>query len=177
MPHPKRPVRLDKRHRELLKKMPFGELLNLILPVLQQKAIDVVPHNPEIQQLLERLRYCAARYVAGTDSNPGDPMHAMLDELVTSDRVSHVASQISGAASSVSSASGLSLTRSQVSLGGGAKTKPGFVGALQVMSARLLLSLINRMAPAEAVEERGIVEQILALIHENNEAAIDEGGR
>jgi len=38
MPHPKRPVRLDKRHREALRRIPFSELIEMMLPLLKSKA-------------------------------------------------------------------------------------------------------------------------------------------
>lgn len=38
MPHPKRPVRLDKRHRQELQKMPFPQMLEMVWPILADKV-------------------------------------------------------------------------------------------------------------------------------------------
>jgi len=170
MPHPRRPVRLDKRHRQILRRMPFGDLLDMILPMLQQKASDVMPNNPEIHQLLDELTECARNHASGLDSRSHDTSGA-YDEMAYHDGVgSAVGSQLSEAASNASSFDGES--RSQVSVGG-TRGKPGFAGALQVMGARLLLSLISRLAPPEAVEERAIVDKILALLHEGTDPQPD----
>lgn len=158
MPHPKRPLRLDKRHREILKRMPFGESLSLFLPLLRQKVVDSGPGSAEVKQGLDALTECAERYQSGEDRSHS---HQMLHEVVENGRAG---SQVSGPHSDVTSKDGDStISRSQVSANTG-KRKSGFAGALQVMGSRMLLSLLGRMAPPE---EKLIIERILAALHEN----------
>lgn len=69
MPHPKRSVRLNKRHRNNLKDLPLDELLEIMLPILRRKALEI--NNKEIEKLLDRLSACAqtsSRNLAGCAS-------------------------------------------------------------------------------------------------------------
>jgi hypothetical protein len=149
--------------------MPFRDLLDLLLPMLQQKASEAMPNSTEIHQLLDMLVMRAKNYSSGPEARSQD-LRSGSDELVYHDGGSAVGSQLSEAASNASSFDNDS--RSQVSVGG-ARWKPGFAGALQVMGARLLLSLISRLSPPEAHEERAIVDKILALLHEGTDPQPD----
>jgi len=59
LPHPKRPIRLDKRHREALKDMPFCDLVSSLLPALKEKA-SRLPNFEDILLLLDDLASCIA---------------------------------------------------------------------------------------------------------------------
>ncbi|CAK0869755.1 unnamed protein product [Prorocentrum cordatum] len=72
MPHPKRPVRFDKRHREILKKMPFDELLSVMMPVLKVKAAGAGP-TADTDSLLQRLGELAA-YSSGAAASSGSSL-------------------------------------------------------------------------------------------------------
>jgi hypothetical protein len=54
LPHNKRPVRLDKRHRETLKKLSIGSLAACILPILQRKA-ERINLNPDAKSIFNEL--------------------------------------------------------------------------------------------------------------------------
>eukprot|EP00747_Dinoflagellata_sp_TGD_P198841 gnl/TRDRNA2_/TRDRNA2_71957_c0_seq1.p1 gnl/TRDRNA2_/TRDRNA2_71957_c0~~gnl/TRDRNA2_/TRDRNA2_71957_c0_seq1.p1 ORF type:complete len:316 (+),score=46.42 gnl/TRDRNA2_/TRDRNA2_71957_c0_seq1:67-1014(+) len=54
MPHLKRPAHLDKRHREMLKEMPFSECVQILLPIMKQKA-QALSLGPEVVELIDSL--------------------------------------------------------------------------------------------------------------------------
>jgi len=62
LPHPKRPSHLDKRHREMLKRMPFAESVSVAMPVLREKARSLSLRN-DVMELLDRLEEAANRSV------------------------------------------------------------------------------------------------------------------
>jgi len=41
LPHPRRVMHLDKRHREMLKQMPFRECCSIVLPILKEKVANL----------------------------------------------------------------------------------------------------------------------------------------
>jgi len=101
LPHPKRPVRLDKRHREALKRTPFYELVAIMLPVLKEKASELREVDearkklsreaavPSQTQLAADSGIVVASYPAGTSSlielteTTGERMvHASVDGQV-----------------------------------------------------------------------------------------------
>lgn len=167
MPHHKRPLRLDKRHREMMKKMPFADLLQLMVPLLKQKVVDQLPGTmEEMTNGLDALSECAARSQGFSQGSEDlrSPSHELLHEVVERGRAS---SQVNSNSDVGSRDGGDSqLSRSQVSLGG-TRRKSGFTGALQVMGSRMLLSLLARMAPVEAVEEKQIIDRILGTLLES----------
>lgn len=54
LPHAKRPKHLDKRHREMLKLMPFYECSALVVPIMKAKVLEM-NMGPEMLGLLEAL--------------------------------------------------------------------------------------------------------------------------
>jgi len=60
LPHPKRPSHLDKRHREMLKRMPFAESVSVAMPVLREKARSLSLRT-EVMELLNELEEVANR--------------------------------------------------------------------------------------------------------------------
>jgi len=54
LPHPKRPPHLDKRHREMLKRMPFAESVSIAMPVLREKTRSLSLGN-NVMELLDNL--------------------------------------------------------------------------------------------------------------------------
>jgi hypothetical protein len=58
LPHPKRPSHLDKRHREMLKRMPFAESVSVAMPVLREKARSLSLRN-DVMELLDKLEEVA----------------------------------------------------------------------------------------------------------------------
>lgn len=59
LPHPKRPVHLDKRHREVLKRMPFTSCAAVILPILRERCV-ALNLSPEIPHLLDTLEHTSS---------------------------------------------------------------------------------------------------------------------
>merc|ERR1712187_4911 len=54
LPHPKRPVRFDRAHRNLLKSMPFDDFIALLAPILKQKLKGIDLGSP-LTNLLDIL--------------------------------------------------------------------------------------------------------------------------
>jgi len=83
VPHPKRPIRFDKLHREALKRMPFEHLVSIMLPVLREKYDDIKPYlEPDvcyvIGDLWAHLEHfaslaCVADGVAESDAGQRQP--------------------------------------------------------------------------------------------------------
>jgi len=63
--HPKRPAHLDKRHREMLKGIPFEECAAMVLPILKEKA-KALKFGPEVMEMLDNL---AAQSVGAVPSS------------------------------------------------------------------------------------------------------------
>jgi len=51
LPHPKRAAHLDKRHRDLLKSLPYDQRVRIVLPILRQKALQVDSSNETLHLL------------------------------------------------------------------------------------------------------------------------------
>jgi len=172
MPHPKRPVRLDKRHREMLKRMPFEELVKFLLPILKQRCLDM-SIGSDVCELLDELAeeaYSRAGRVlsegsvsigAGAEMSPAAKI--LFDSILREDTGSKFSSAAGSVHSFASSADGES--RSSTS----ARKKSGFFGALQVMGGRSLLTMLNRMAPTEAIRERELIDKILLMLHDRSD--------
>jgi len=54
LPHPKRAAHLDKRHRDLLKSLPYDQRVRIVLPILRQKALQL-DSSPETLRLLDEI--------------------------------------------------------------------------------------------------------------------------
>eukprot|EP00445_Apocalathium_hangoei_P005546 CAMPEP_0203855834 /NCGR_PEP_ID=MMETSP0359-20131031/9847_1 /ASSEMBLY_ACC=CAM_ASM_000338 /TAXON_ID=268821 /ORGANISM="Scrippsiella Hangoei, Strain SHTV-5" /LENGTH=596 /DNA_ID=CAMNT_0050772401 /DNA_START=1 /DNA_END=1791 /DNA_ORIENTATION=- len=54
LPHPKRAAHLDKRHRDLMKAMPYDQRVRIVLPILCQKALQL-DSSPETSRLLDAI--------------------------------------------------------------------------------------------------------------------------
>lgn len=251
MPHPKRPVRLDKRHREALKRMPFSELINMLLPLLKDKARNL-SSEPEAQgALLEATAAGDFLSVRGSAQPPSSfalsvghmgqmppgpsdaanlaaigvqsfplakqaptppgrvlrsavappqsptPRRAweapdqsvqaevmeLLDSLLTTAALREKVSpgpattsrtgmephQLSEGHSSRRSNAGSSAV-STVSDDSKASwwKKDGLFGALEVMSLRSLLTMLRRMSPPGAEEERALMDRVLHKLQEHS---------
>jgi len=68
--HPKRPSHLDKRHREMLKRMPFVESVSVALPVLREKAQSISLGN-NVMEILDELEEVASRILVNGDHGDG----------------------------------------------------------------------------------------------------------
>jgi len=77
LPHPKRPSHLDKRHREMLKRMPLAESVSVAMPVLQEKVRSLSLGN-SVMELLDKLEEVANCSVVngdhGTASSSAPPV-------------------------------------------------------------------------------------------------------
>jgi len=162
MSHPKRPVRLDKRHREALKRLPFEELLLAVLPGLKEKA-GHLDASGEISAMLDQLESkahasSAARLVAaGSVSSVSgmQPAHARTSS--GSGAVSNGSDDESRGGSAVSASSG-SRRRENIH---------SVVHVVdKVLGPRSLLTMLTRMSPADCQEERLIIEQVFTRLHE-----------
>merc|ERR1712107_138712 len=63
LPHPKRPVHLDKRRRDMLKGMPFAECAEAVLPILREK-LEALDLASKVRPWLETLEEVVAQYPA-----------------------------------------------------------------------------------------------------------------
>lgn len=66
--HSRRPLRLDKRHRDALKRMPFRKLLNVVVPILASKVAALA------EEKLSSLCEVAVEADANTEQDPGSPV-------------------------------------------------------------------------------------------------------
>lgn len=186
MPHPKRPVRFDKRHREILKKMPFNELLSVMLPVLKAKAEGVGP-TADTDSLLQRLDELSA-YGAGAPassiSSLADQVQAKaLAEGGSAPRRRGGSAAHSAAHSEVGSACSSMRQWSRSGVGSDAnsdadskaskKMSESLGGTLHAMGLRSLLAMIARLAPADVIEVRQLLEQVLYALHGRTGFALD----
>lgn len=80
LPHPKRPVHLDKRHREVLKRMPFSACAAVILPILRERS-RALQLSPEIPHLLDELERVAS---VGSGRQPAGLGTVRADRLLDS---------------------------------------------------------------------------------------------
>mmetsp|Transcript_20016 Transcript_20016/g.46595 ORF Transcript_20016/g.46595 Transcript_20016/m.46595 type:complete len:996 (+) Transcript_20016:35-3022(+) len=168
MMHPKRPVRLDKRHRETLKSMKFEDLLMLVLPVLRQKLSDV-PRQDEVDLLLDRLGALAAASSAGSGVPTASALEAQqklweggsnASSSVAFNRKTSSRRQQSSAQSDVSECSNVPSAAS------GGRRRDNFAGALQVMGLRSLLTTVSRLAPDGSEQVQQLLQQVLSLSYE-----------
>mmetsp|Transcript_99828 Transcript_99828/g.291260 ORF Transcript_99828/g.291260 Transcript_99828/m.291260 type:complete len:877 (+) Transcript_99828:58-2688(+) len=164
MPHPKRPVRLDKRHREALKRMPFGELVALMLPMLKAKALQLMK-EAEAQGVESSLGGEGAAAAAGflelLDALvPGAPQAPQGAEWPRPrpERPPSEGGRRSQAGSAANSDDGKA----------GVWKKDGLSGALEVMSLRSILTMLRRMSPAGAEREHALMDQILQKLQESS---------
>jgi len=159
LPHPKRPVRLDKRHRETLKSMGFPDLLKFVVPVLRQKLSEM-GRTEEVDSLVSRLQEYADAKGATSSSKPSPAKEAQQRWEAASAASSSMHPQGrkgSAAASDI---------QSEVGSNGSNKRRDNFAGALQVMSLRSLLTIVSRLAPDGEEEVQNMLQQVLSLSYE-----------
>jgi len=79
LPHPKRPVHLDKRHREILKKLPPDQVTSWILQILWERIEEIGLLTQEVR---DRLRLIEMAMIADiTASCPNKCMRTFLTVL------------------------------------------------------------------------------------------------
>jgi len=187
MPHPKRPARLDKRHREALKKKPFSELVAMLLPLLKEKAAASQGGAVESEGAAVHQQQVGSTTCSIPDATDNDilaDVSSLLDSLPDIAAAREGASQRSSAGSQVDTAqrgvssevhgghgssrrSGVSSAASNVSddsMASGWK-KDGLTGVLEVMSLRSLLTMLRRMSPPDAEGERAVMDQVFHKLH------------
>lgn len=159
MPHPKRPVRLDKVHREALKVMSFKELAELAIPILKQKVQghnfphEVVQH---LANLWDALELQAAQ--SALDFNPATTSTAGINGDIASTGDAASIPPISTPASTASTSGSV------------------FSGAFQAMSFRGLLATLTSKMPAEAQTVQEKLELVLQQVHETQTLDVSESG-
>ncbi|CAJ1344285.1 unnamed protein product [Effrenium voratum] len=189
MSHSRRPLRLDKRHREAIKKMPFKKVLKVIVPILSSKvqslacseklgrlnelpaegeliaeAGGTVSVDPRTQNMEEE--FVGPMNIGGIKQD----VLQILDQLANFaglqpgfcvDFGSNVSRRQSGLSSAASTGSS---SNSEVE---GNRDKKVWLRALQMMNLRSLLVMMRRLArdtnTQEAVE---LLEQMIARIQQ-----------
>lgn len=173
MPHPKRPVRFDKLHRETLKFMPFGHFLSTMLPVLQQKASDLdLPADVvnAIETMWEPLSLHVCTGVpavqggeAGPDCMEETKLIAAQDGRVSFPPTPRQDGRTPSTWSSNASATGSDRSSRRIS---------SFGGALQAMGFRPLLSMLLFKIPSECSDLNTLVEEVVNTVHNCTTAAV-----
>ena len=158
MPHPKRPVRFDKLHRETLRRMSFTELAAMMLPALRKKADDL-ELSREVQELFDQLLPVLEQQIAAASPEVGAPPQADLEPRADS---------MQRSASGRSFATAISSTGSEQTRSERRSRGRTFAGALQVMALRPLLAMLAQKVPEEAAQESWLVDQMLKKIHEGH---------
>lgn len=185
MPHSKRPLRLDKRHREALKRMPFRKLLKVVVPILASKvsllteerlaSLCEVPVETEVAQELSPI-------LTEADMDRVNMKEIKTDVLQILEQLAHNAglpqSFPDGSANSslwsgrgdlrrASRTSGVSTasTGSSSSEPDSGRDKKVWLKALQVMNLRSLLVMIRKLArDTGSTEDLQFLEDIIARI-------------
>lgn len=155
--HPKRPVRFDKLHRESLKRMPFGQFCFILLPVLRQKAADLIL-APGIQEALDRMWPALEEEAAAAEG--GDASCSAVDGRGQFD-LGPFRESVGGSAIS----SNTSISGSEQSIA----RRGSFAGALQAMGFRPLLSMLLSKASTDAPAAGAVVDNVLKSIHESHQ--------
>jgi len=181
MPHPKRPVRFDKRHREILKKMPFDELLSVMMPVLKVKAAGAGP-TADTDSLLQRLGELAA-YSSGAAASSGSSLADHVQAKASEEGASALRRKGGSAAQSEGGSACSSMrhwsARSEVGSDANSdadsraskRMAESLGGTLHAMGLRSLLAMIARLAPTDVVEIRKLLEQVLYAMHDRTSLA------
>mmetsp|Transcript_59476 Transcript_59476/g.128629 ORF Transcript_59476/g.128629 Transcript_59476/m.128629 type:complete len:950 (+) Transcript_59476:49-2898(+) len=81
-PHPKRPAHLDKRHREILKAMPFATCLAIMHPILQEK-VQSLDLPDSVMEGLSKLGESVAQNTSATarQSKEARLLHSALSAM------------------------------------------------------------------------------------------------
>lgn len=168
LPHPKRPVRFDKLHRESLKRMSFGQFVSIMLPVLKQKARDL-DISPEVGGLLSELWAPLEEQVLA-----GATEEALADRVLDSPVCNGHGGQGGGLSTWLGSVPSSAISSTASVSGSERSTRRGsFGGALQVMGFRPLLSMLLTKTPENLTDIRSIVEKVLKGIHDSNTTTSD----
>jgi len=156
-PHPKRPMRFDKQHRDELKRMPFAALVSLVLPVLRLKVKELELKN-EATELLEALWPKLGNYAVNVMiSDPSDLPRR----------------QASGPGTPGPGTPGIGTPRNSTALSSNCSVtsgetrssrRQGFSGAFQHMGFRSLLVMLTSRVPSEDVSLHDLIDQVLAKI-------------
>jgi len=160
LPHPKRPVRFDKLHRDSLKKMPFSQFLSIMLPVLKQKARDLDFSDEQRGQLEQLWPLLDAQVLVGI---PDEDIIEVLESPLPAAQETHhwllpTTPRKNEALSTISS--NASATGSDRST-----RRSSFGGALQAMGFRPLLAMLLSKAPEDHTVLRLGVEEVLSTLH------------
>jgi len=150
-PHPKRPMRFDKQHRDELKRMPFGALVSLVLPVLRLKVQDL-DLNSDATQLLEAMWPKLSGYAVNVLISD----HTDMPRRQASGHGTPGAGTPRNSAALSSNCSVTSETRSS--------RRQGFSGAFQHMGFRVLLAMLTIRVPSQDVALRDHIDRVLATI-------------
>jgi len=194
-PHPKRPVRFDKQHRETLRKLPFERLACYMLPILRQKAAEL-ELSAEVQGLLDIL-FGSLQKRIDEDANgrgphalsPTGPPAASVPPAADGEcwpiqleapggAPEQEASPRQGSTKRLSidksSCASMHSLRSAVSSAGSATGSEGtfdtrrranFEGVLRAMGFRSLLSMLASKAPTDGHQEWDIVDSVFRNVH------------
>jgi len=124
MPHPKRPVRLDKRHREALRRIPFSELIEMMLPLLKSKARSLsagclAPSSGTADQL-----ECTSLPAEVTPSSCSSTLHEAAEG---DDQACHAFRVSQWAPTSLPIPTGLLPERAQLAISGNAVESPSLL--------------------------------------------------
>lgn len=165
VPHPKRPVRFDKLHRETLKQMPFGHLAAIMLPVLQQKYDNIKSYLDDdvcqmVNSLWPRMESHAKTGIADGEIVAGGS--ARGDALREPPTEGGTQGPAAAALLAADSEPGAKLPRKEGS----------FVSVLQAMGLRSLLATLAPKVPLDAPVLRNLVESILQRIHGYRKGAV-----
>jgi len=170
LPHPKRPVRFDKLHRESLKRMPFGHFLSILIPVLKQKSVDL----DHLLAPCVRDALAAMWPVLEDQALNFDPTAAAA--MADGSQGGTGGSQVAGLPDTRDSIAG-STINSNVSVSGSEQSAPrrgSFAGALQAMGFRPLLSMLLSKASEEMPDASDVVDRVLKSIHESHQIPENE---
>lgn len=142
LPHSKRPAHLDKRHRDMLRDMPFDAVAALVLPVVREK-VQALAASPETLRMVDALGG-----MCHEGSNAPDPAHNKPSEqtICAEGPNSHLKSQ-----GNLSRSSLKKLQRNERTL----------VVALKAMSLRLLLTSLHRSMLPESPQRKQALDHLL----------------
>jgi len=164
MPHPKRPVRFDKQHRDELKKMSFVQLNLVVLPILRQKARDLV-FTPDVAELLEHLWPALELQTVATVATVAPSPEMAIDSPAHDSGGNHRAGHVGPAAGSAQSVSarsaGFSSNASITGSERSSRQRSAFSGAFHIMGFRSLLAMLASKVPKDALDLRDTVESVL----------------
>jgi len=148
-PHPKRPAHLDKRHRAMLRDMPFADCLTIVLPILKERT-HALSFGPEVVCQLEAL---ASGLTAST------PSSASVSSATSAAAAAAMAAAGTAAAADVAAIGAGVVDVGSVSRAG--KEAAALRTALRAMSVRSLLTTLRRAAATPRSPERMGIDAVL----------------